>query len=113
MNLPDANTPTHLYNNKQGTDNWSKSTTTKDMRHICIKDCAVRNSIQAKEVDLYHIPGAINPSDIFTKEMRDRAQFRILRNSFMISAKNFRTFVTSSFVWMFASWVSGIQLPQQ
>ena len=27
-------------------------------------------------------------------------------------AENFRTFVTSSSVWMSASWVSGIQLPQ-
>ena len=112
MNLPDANTPTRLYNDNQGTVDWSKSTTTKGMRHICLKDCTVRDSIQAKEVDLYHIPGAINPSDIFTKEMRDGAHFRVLRDSFMTSAENFRTFITSSSVWMSASWVSGIHLPQ-
>ena len=112
MNLPDASTPTRLYNDNQGTVDWSKSTTTKGMRHICLKDCAVRDSIQAKKVDLYHIPGAINPSDIFTKEMRDGAHFRVLRDSFMMFAENFRTFVTSSSVWMSASWVSGIQLPQ-
>ena len=66
------------------------------MRHINLKDCAVCDSIQAKEVDLYHIPGDINPSDIFTKEIRDGAHFRTLRDSFMMSAEKFRTFVTSS-----------------
>ena len=96
MNLPNANTPTRLYNNNQGTVDWSKSTTNKALRHICLKDCAVRNSIQAKEVDLYHIPGAVNLSNIFTKKMRDGTHFRMLRDSFMMSAETFRTFVKSS-----------------
>ena len=78
------------------------------MHHINLKDCAVRDSIQAKEVDLCHIPGNINPSDIFTKETRDAAHFRTLRDSFMISAEKFHTFMTSSSVLMSASWVSGI-----
>ena len=110
MNLPDADTPTGLYNDNHGTVDWSKSTTTKGMRHICLKDCAVRDSIQAKEVDLYHILGAVNPSDIFTKEMRDGAHFRMLRDLFMMSAESFRTFVISSSALISASWVSGINL---
>ena len=110
MNLPDADTPTRLYNDNQGTVDWSKNTTTKGMRHIYLKDCAVRDISQAKEVDLDHIPGAVNPSDIFTKEMRDGAHFRMLRDSFMISAEYFRTFVTSSSAWISASWISGIHL---
>ena len=80
------------------------------MRHINLCDCAVRDSIQAKEVDLCHIPGDINPSDIFTKELRDASRFRTLRDSFMMSAEKFRTFVASSSVWASASWVSGIYL---
>ena len=80
------------------------------MSHINLKDCAVRDSIQAKEVDLYHIPGDISPSNIFSKEMRDAAHFRTLRDSFMMSAEKFRTFVTSSSAWMSASWVSGINM---
>ena len=80
------------------------------MRHVNLKDCAVRDSIQAKEVDLCHIPGDINPSDIFTKEMRGAAHFRTLCDSFMMSAEKFCTFVTSSSVWMSASWVSGINM---
>ena len=110
MNLPNAIGPTRLYNDNQGTVDWSKTTSTKGMRHINLKDCAVRDSIQAEEVDICHIPGDINPSDIFTKEMRDGAHFRTLRDSFMMSAEKFRTFVTSSSEWMSASWVSGINL---
>ena len=85
MNLLDVDIPTRLYNDSQGTVDWSKSTTTNGIRYICLKDCAVRDSIQAKELDLYHIPGAVNPSNIFTKEMRDGTHFRMLRNFFMIS----------------------------
>ena len=110
MNLPDTSSPTRLYNDNRGTVDWAKGTSTKGMRHINLKDCAVRDSILAKEVDLCHIPGDVNPSDIFTKEMRDASRFRTLRDSFMMSAEKFRTFVASSSVWMSASWVSGICL---
>ena len=103
MNLPDVTTPTPLYNDNQGTVDWSTGTSTKGMRHIYLKDCTVRDRIQVKEVDLYHIPGAINPSNIFTKEMPNGAHFRTLRDSFMMSPKTFRTFDTSSLVWMSAS----------
>ena len=110
MDLPDTSSPTRLYNDNQGAVDWAKGTTTKRMRHINLRDCAVRNSIQLKEIDLCHIPGDINPIDIFTKEMRDASRFRTLRDSFMMSAEKFRTFVASSSVWMSASWVSGISL---
>ena len=35
------------------------------------------------------IPGIINPSDIFTKEMKDSAHFRRLRDCFMVSKSVF------------------------
>ena len=108
MNIPDAASPTRLYNDNQGTVDWSKGTSTKGMRHINLRDCAVRDSIQAKEVDIRHIPGDINPSDIFTKELRDATRFRELRDSFMMSAAKFRTFVSSSSAWISASWTTGI-----
>ena len=110
MHLPDAVGPTRLYNDNQGTVDWSQGRSTKGMRHINLKDCAVRDSIRAKEVDICHIPRDVNPSDIFTKEMRDTTHFRTLRDSFMMSAEKFRTSVTSSAVWMSASWVSEINL---
>ena len=110
MHLPDAVGPTRLHNDNQGTVDWSKGTSTMGMRHINLKDCAVRDSIPAKEVDVCHIPGDVNPSDIFTKEMRDATHFRTLRESFMMSAEKCHIFVTSSAVWMSAFWVSEISL---
>ena len=110
MNLPDGSAPTLLYNDNQGTVDWAKGTSTKGMRHINLKDCAVRDSVQANEIDIHHIPGNINPSDIFTKEMRDGSHFRELRESFMMSVESFRTFLTSSSAWISSSWVSGVSL---
>ena len=44
---------------------------------------------QSKDVDVEHIPGIINPSNIFTKEMKDNNHFRNLRDSMMVSLKTF------------------------
>jgi len=44
---------------------------------------------QAKRVNVAHIPGVINSSDIFTKEIKDAAHFRRLRDSMMVSLSNF------------------------
>ena len=106
MQLPDAESPTPVYNDNQGCVDWSKTTSTKGMRHINLKDCAVRDSVQGKDVTMHHIQGAINPSDIFTNEMRDSLHFRTLRDSFMM----FRAFVASSGTWVSASWVHGMKI---
>ena len=44
---------------------------------------------QSKDVDVEHIPGIINPSNIFTKEMKDNTHFRNLRDSMMVSLQAF------------------------
>ena len=44
---------------------------------------------QSKDFDVDHIPGIINPSDIFTKEIKDNTQFRNLRDSMMVSLQAF------------------------
>ena len=40
---------------------------------------------QSKDVDVEHIPGIINPSDIFTKEMKDNTHLINLIDSMMVS----------------------------
>ena len=62
MHLPDTIGPTRLYNDNQGTVYWSKGTSTKGMRHINLKDCAVCDSNQAKEVDLSTSPETSTPA---------------------------------------------------
>ena len=54
----------------------------------------VRELVQDGTVRVKHVAGKCNPSDIFTKEMRDGAHFRRLRDSFMFRAISF----TSSFM---------------
>ena len=49
----------------------------------------VRGCHQSKLVDVEHIPGIINPSNISTNEMKDITHFRNLRDSMMVSLQEF------------------------
>ena len=49
----------------------------------------VRECHQSKYVDVNHIHGIINPSDIFTKEMKYNMYFRNIRDSMMVSLQAF------------------------
>ena len=42
-----------------------------------------------KDLEVKNIPGIINPSDIFKKEMKDNTHFRNLRDSMMVSLQAF------------------------
>ena len=48
---------------------------------------------QSKYVDVDHIPGIINPSDIFTKEIKDNTNFINLRDSMMVSLQAFLKYI--------------------
>ena len=72
--------PTSLYNDNAGAVNWSKTTSTKGMRHVNIQENIVRESIHVfKEIEVDHIPGPCNPADIFTKEFKSDETFRQVR----------------------------------
>lgn len=107
MHLPDSSIPTPVFNDNSGAVQWSKNTTSKGMRHVNVRHCAVRDSVRAKEIAIFHINGKVNPSDIFTKEMRDTKHFCTLRDSFMMSTERFSTFVGASSAWVSASCVAG------
>ena len=49
----------------------------------------VQECHQSKDVDVKHISGIINPSYIFTKEMKDNTYFINLRDSMMVSLQDF------------------------
>ena len=40
------------------------------------------------------IPGIIDPSDIFTKKMKDNTHFRNIRDSMMVSLQDFLNIIT-------------------
>ena len=54
-----------------------------------LRENSVREWVENKTLNVLHVSGRINPADIFTKEMRDGAHFRRLRDSFMCRLSNF------------------------
>lgn len=78
--LPDADSTIPIYNDNQACVMWSHNNTSKGLRHIQIRENAIRESIQNKHVSISHVEGKINPADIFTKEDRDTNHFLQLRN---------------------------------
>ena len=62
---------------------WSKNKTSKNTRHIQIRENAVRESVQNKTVQILHVDGKTNLADIFTKEDRDIAHFIRIRDTLM------------------------------
>ena len=87
--LPDATQPTLLYNDNDACVKWSHNMTSKAARHIELRENSIREWIQDKSLAVKHVSGKINPADIFTKEMRDGAHFRRLRDSFMSRLSDF------------------------
>jgi hypothetical protein len=77
---PDTTT---IFNDNKACVQWSKSATTKGLRHIQMKENRIRENILSKFVSIQHVDGKTNLADIFTKEMKDTAHFLALRDSFM------------------------------
>jgi len=55
-----------------------KSITTKGLRYLQIRENSVREN---KNIEVQHIPGKINPADMFSKEDKDAAHFKQLRDA--------------------------------
>jgi hypothetical protein len=65
-----------LYSDNQGGVAWAQSeATTKKLCHVNLCEVAVRDSLWAGDIELGKIPGWLNLSDIFTKEMKDTSHF--------------------------------------
>ena len=76
---------TKVYNDNEVCVCWSHNMTTKGLRHIQIRENAVRESIQSDLIDVLHIAGKINLADLFTKEDKDAAHFIAIRDIIMTS----------------------------
>ncbi len=73
----------HLYNDNESCVKWSHNMTMKQICHMEMRKNAVCEWVQDDFLKVLHVLGRINPADIFTKEMRDGAQFWRLRDSLM------------------------------
>ena len=73
-----------LCHNNQGSMTWVHSeSVSRNMRQFNIRQCAIREAVRHKEVAPVHILAALNPADLFTKEMCDVAHFLQLRSTIM------------------------------
>jgi hypothetical protein len=69
--------------------------TTKGNRHIENKENSTREWVADGTLSVSHVSGKYNISDIFTKEMRDSANFRRLRDSFMCRSSDYLKRISS------------------
>jgi hypothetical protein len=67
--------PNTIYNDNNACVQWSRNSTTKGLRHVQIRENAIRESVQNGFVCIKHIAGKVNMSDLFTKEDKDDTHF--------------------------------------
>ena len=75
---------------------WSKSNTTKGLRHITIRENAIRESVDTNFIEVLHIDGKTNLADMFTKEMKDVGHFKTLRD-FVVHPGKYESEIMPSF----------------
>ena len=68
----------HIYNESMTCVHWTKNKATRSIRHIQLRENAIRESVQKGLISVLHVPGTSNPSDILTKEDRDSAHYMTL-----------------------------------
>jgi hypothetical protein len=73
--INNATMVTPLYNNNEACIKWCHNLTTKGNRHIEHCKNVTRKWVAAGSITVTHVSRKCNPSDIFTKEMRNGAHF--------------------------------------
>ena len=63
--------------------------TSKAACHIKLRENSIHEWVQDKTPNVVHVMGKNNPGNTFTKEMKDAAHFRCLRDLFMICLSDF------------------------
>ena len=89
IGIPEAYSRTKIYNDNKAAVQWENSVTSKGIKHLNLRENMVWKCHQSKDVDVNHIPGIINQSNIFTKEMKDNTHFRNIIDSIMVSLQAF------------------------
>jgi hypothetical protein len=64
-----------IYHDNQAAVDWAASCTNKGTKHINLCENYVRKRHQRGITKVTHIPGVINATDLFTKELKDAAHF--------------------------------------
>jgi hypothetical protein len=80
LGLSDVESPTEIYNDNLGCVDWTKGWANRKMRHLNIREMAVREAQLSGEIHVNHIEGRLNPSDLLTKEHKTGETFIQLCN---------------------------------
>jgi hypothetical protein len=89
LDMEDAYNRITIYNDNQAAVDWAATCTNKGTKHLNLRENMVREHHQTGLTKVTHIPGVINASDLFTKELKDAAHFRRCRDTFMVSKATF------------------------
>ncbi|KAL7502148.1 hypothetical protein ACHAWX_002187 [Stephanocyclus meneghinianus] len=89
LGIADAQQTITIYNDNQAAVNWAVAFTTKGTKHINLHKNCVHEAHHSRIVKITHIPGVVNESDLFTKELKDAAHFHCCRDLMMVSRQNF------------------------
>ncbi len=92
LDMPDTLDTAPIFNNNQVVIDWYVSLANKGVKHINLCKVKVHKLIAAGDVAVSHIPGVINPINIFMKEMKDAIHYRRIWDTFMVSLSNFMQF---------------------
>lgn len=93
----DLTKPTPILNDNQGMVDWCKKTSTKGICHVNICNNCVWEAIhEFKEVQIFHLPGKHNPSDIFTKEIKDANAFVALHATLLSRSPSLQVLANGS-----------------
>ena len=96
VRLGDTDQTTNVYNDNGACVKWHHNLTTKSIRHTELKEISTREWVHDKLLDVLHVPGKVNISDIFTKEIRDRGLFCCIWDSFMCRLRDFARFASAA-----------------
>ena len=91
LGLPDINFLTPLLNDNQGNIDWIESghKPTKKLRHKNLSELGILEAREYNEVQIYWIPGALNPANLFTKEDNDVAHYESICNQMVMPRESF------------------------
>ena len=73
--------PINLFNDNEATVKWTNNLTTKGLRHLQMRENAVRELQSKGFCKVQHIAGSTNLSDMFTKEDKDSAHYIQIRDA--------------------------------
>jgi len=76
--------PVIIHNDNAACIQWAHNMTTKGIRYIQIRENAVREQVQTDFIEVQHIAGRLNNSDIFTKEDKDVTHFQQCRDALCV-----------------------------